>query len=233
MIARSHIFATMRNSVAGITYTANRYAAIVGRARTVPVNPSSNPMELMRTRFNAAVAGWKALDEAERIAWINFAKDTPWFNGMGEPCTLTGQSMYIAMRTAAVAANAAKDEHDLDACPCTPGLFPSPLLEFACCTNPTIGVIVSVTNQHDTVAMDAIVRISSPQSFSRTFWNGPYRWEQQVLLEGIAAGSSDDAEFCPLCLGRYFFECRAFDAVDGNNMSTMVRGYADACTLPI
>lgn len=233
MIAKSHIFSSMRNSVGGITYTANRYSAIVGRARVKPVNVSSNPLELMRTRFNAAVAGWKSLSEAERTAWTNFAKDTPWFNALGDPVSLTGQAMYISQRTAAIAADPSFDESNLDACPCTPGLFPTPLVEFGCCTNPTIGVIVTVTNQDSTNAMNAVVRISPPQSFSRNFYGGGFRHDNQVLLSAIAAGASDDAEFCPECLGRYFFEVRAFDDANNNNMSSLVTGYADACTDPI
>ena len=233
MIAKSHIFTSMRNSVGGITYTANRYASIVGRANVKPVNPSTVAQELMRTNFNASVAGWKALEEAERVAWTNFAKDTPWYNGLGEEISLTGQAMYIAQRCAAMAANAATVIADLDDCPCAPGLFPSPLVTVGCCTNPTIGGIITVQNQHDTIAMDAIVRISSAQNFSRTYWNGPYRHDTQILLEGIAAGATDDAEFCPLCLGRYFYEVRGFDGADNNNMSTIVRGHFDACTDPV
>ena len=233
MIARSHIFAQMRNSVGGITYTANRYAAIVGRARVKPVNPSSVAAELMRTNFNASVAGWKALTEGERIAWTNFAKDTPWWNALGEQIALTGQAMYIAQRAGRKAATPAIANTFFDACPCVPGLFPTPLVTVGCCVNPVIGVIITVQNQHDTLAADAVVRISSPQNFSRTYWNGPYRYDKQVTLTGIAAGASDDAEFCPECFGRYFYEVRAFDASVEPNMSTVVRGHADACTDPI
>jgi len=233
MLALSHLFTSMRNSVGGITYTANRYASIVGRARIKPVNPSSNAQELMRTQFNAAVAGWKALSDAERIAWTNFAKDTPWFNALGQQVALTGQAMYIAQRTAAFAADPTFDKMDLDACACVPGLFPSPLVTVDCCVNPTVGLIVTVQNLHDTVACDAIVRISSPQNFSRNYWNGPYSYPGQILLTGIAAGATDDAEFCPLCLGRYFIQVRVFDGVDHNNMSTLVHTFGDACTLPV
>jgi len=233
MLALSHLFTSMRNSVGGITYTANRYASIVGRAKVKPVNPSSVSQELARTTFNASVAGWKALDDAERIAWTNFAKDTPWVNALGEQIALTGQNMYIAQRCAAVAADPTTTIGDLDTCPCQPGLFPSPLVTVGCCTNPTIGGIITVQNQHDTVACDAIVRISSPQSFSKLFWNGPYMTGQEILLTGIAAGATDDAEYCPLCLGRYFYSVRVFDGVDHNNMSSLVLGHFDACTDPI
>lgn len=233
MIALSHIFATMRNSVGGITYTANRYASIVGRARVKPVNPSTNALELMRTYFNASVFGWKGLDDGERIAWTNYAKDTPWFNALGSPISLTGQAMYIAQRCGRKAATPAIADSFFDTCPCVPGLFTTPLVTAECCTNPVIGVKIVVLNQHPDTACDAIVRISSPQNFSRKYWTGPYRSDNPILLTGIAAGADDEAEFCPECLGRYFYEVRAFNASAEPNMSTIVRGYADACTDPI
>lgn len=233
MLATSHIFSAMANSVGGITYTRNRYGSIVGRAKAMPVNPSSLFQELMRTNFNASVAGFKGLTEAQRIAWTNFAKDTPWMNALGEDIRLTGQAMYIAQRSAAIDANPTVLPSLLDNCGCTPGLLPTPLVTTGCCTNPTVGGIITVQNQDSTLAMDFIVRISNAQNFSRTYWNGPYRHDLQILLTGVAAGATDDAEFCPLCLGRYFYEIRGFDGTDHNNMSTIVRGHFDACTDPI
>lgn len=233
MIAKSHLFTNILNSVAGITYTRNRYAQIVGRARSKPVNVRSNLLELARTHFNAAVSDWKGLTDVQRETWIDFAKDTPWKNGLGDDISLTGQAMYIGQVAGAVAANPAKDKSELDTAPCVPGLFPTPLLTFGCCVNPTVGVIVTVQNQHHSNDMDAVVRISPPQSPSTRYYTGPWETGAQILLEGIAAGATDDAEFCPLCDARYYFQCRCFDAVDGNNMSSLVYGSFVACTDPI
>jgi hypothetical protein len=230
MYGKSHIFASMVKSIGGITYTRNRYASIVGRARTVPVNVRSNPLETARSVFNGAVSGWKSLTDAQRAAWTAFAADTPWFNSLGDAVKLTGQAMYIAIRSAFLGANPAFDPDNMVDCPCQPGLIPAPLITFACCTSPEIGIIVTVENQHDSMNIDAVVRISPPQSLSTNFYNGPYRVDQTAFLESIGPGSSDNAEFCSLCLARYFFEVRAFDADDENNMSNVVTGYFDACS---
>lgn len=230
MIGRSHLFSDMRNSVGGITYTANRYAAIVGRARICPVNVNSNPLELMRTNFCASVTDWKGLTDAQRDAWSAYAANTPWTNALGERVYLTGQAMYIAQTTARIAADPSHSRTTYQDCPCVPGLFTTPLLEYACCANPDIGVVVTATNQHHTNTADIIVRRSPPLSPGVKFYNGPWDNSASILLSGIAPASSDDAEFCDLCEARYAFEARAFDATDDNNMSTLVHGYFDACT---
>lgn len=233
MIAKSHIFTDILNSVAGITYTRNRYAQIVGRARSKPVNVRSNALELARTNFNASVSDWKGLTDVQRDQWTDFAKDTPWKNGLGDDISLTGQAMYIGQVSAAIASNPARNRGDYDESPCVPGLFTSPLLEFGCCTNPIIGVEVTITNQHHTNQADFMVQISPPQSPSTRYYVGPWNNSAQILLEAIASGASDVASFCPLCDARYYFRVRAFDASDGNNMSSVIFGNAITCTDPI
>jgi hypothetical protein len=223
----------IRGSVGGITYTANRYGSIIGRARTKPVDVNSSALERARNIFNTGAIGWKVLTQDQRDAWENYAKDTPWKNGLGQDINLTGQAMYIAQTSAYGSLYGAGSRAGYDDAPCVPGLFTTPWLEVGCCVNPTIGCIVSVTNMHPTNAMDVIVRRSPPQSPSVRYYMGPWDNAAQVILTGIAAAASDDAEFCPLCEARYFFEVRALDATDGNNMSTLTHIDAIACTDPI
>lgn len=230
MIAKSHIMSQMIGSVGGITYTKNRYGAIIGRTRVSPVNVNSNPLETLRTYFNAAVARWKSLSDGQRNGWEVFAAGTPWKGALGDDIKLTGQAMYIAQVSGRMFADPAHLIAGYDVAPCTPGLIATPLLDFNCCSNPDVGVIVTVTNQDPTVTIDAIVRISPPQSPSVNYWSGPYNYLDPILLEGIAPDSSDTAEFCDICENRYFFSVRAFDATNENNMSSIVCGYFDACT---
>lgn len=232
MIYKSHLVTDMRGSVAGITYSKNRYG-LTGRGKVTPVNPSSGYQEFQRALLGQAVYGFKNLTEAQQIAWDNFAAGTPWKNKLGQDVFLTGQAMYIGQRTAGISALPSADPANYDDCPCTPGLLPAPFVEYGCCANPTVGTIVTVTNMHDTENMDFVVRISPAWNQSRTYYNGPYRTSMTIFLATVAAGASDDAEFCPLCLGRYFFEIRGFSAVARNNMTSLVRGYHDVCTDPV
>lgn len=232
MLWRSHLMTDMLGSIAGITYTKNRYGN-VGRARTVPVDPASMFQELTRSLFNQSVFGFQQLTEGEQIAWNVFAAGTPWTNKLGEDVRLTGQAMYIAQRCAAIYANPANSPDNFDAAPCTPGLMPLPAVTYGCCVNPVVGAIVSVQNLDSTLNMDFIVRISPAQNQSKVYYNGPYRAPLQILLPAVAAGASDDAEFCPLCIGRYFFQIRGFSAVARNNMTSLTRGHFDVCTDPV
>jgi hypothetical protein len=233
MIAKSHIFSELKGSVGGITYFNTRYAAIVGRARVKPVDPQTCILENARRIFNNSVIAWKYLTDLQRDAWTLYAKDTPWKNGLGDTVYLTGQAMYIAQSSAYVAAKGNSARAACATAPCVPGLFPTPIVDVLCCTNPTIGCKVEITNMHLEANCDAIVRISPPQSLSTNYYNGPYVHDMEVLLTGISAGAADEAEWCPLCEAKYFFQVRAFDAVTNNNMSTLTHCEGVACTDPV
>lgn len=232
-LMRSHIMSDISGSIGGITYTRNRYASMVGRVRVKPVDPQNCSMEAARQRFNTSVFSWKSLDQLERDAWELYAKDTPWINALGQDIRLTGQAMYIAQVSAGTSILGDVIRSDYDAAPCTPGLFPVPLLTVGCCPNPVIGVTVAVQNQDSTNNMNCVVRISPPQSPSVNYYNGPWVKSQEIVLLGISAGASDDAAFCPLCEAKYFFEVRGLDGTNGNNMSTLTHCEGVACTDPI
>lgn len=227
---KSTYFAQIVNKIAGTVFLYNRYGTIVGRSWAKPVDVNSNALEQKRSEFNASVAAWKSLTQIQRDAWTDFAKDTPWKNALGDTVFLTGQAMYIGQVGAVVDAFGFSYRVNYNEAPCVPGLFPTPLLEVACCNDPDLGIIVTVTNQDSTNLMNAIVRISRPQNTSRNHFKGPYTGSEVILLSGIVAGGSDDAEFCELCEGRYFIEVRGYDGTNNNNMSTLTHIFADACT---
>lgn len=229
MLYRSHIVSDMRGSVAGITYSRNHYG-LTGRARIKPVDVNSNPLENQRSLLNSSVAHWKFLAPAERLAWTDFAKGTPWLNKLGETVYLTGQAMYIGQVTAAMSVMGATARPNYINAPCVPGMFTTPLLNFRCCDNPDIGVIVSIENQHPTNLMNVVVYRSPPQSPGVKFYRGPWDTAARLYLVNIAPDSSDDAEFCDLCEAKYFFKVRCFDGTDQNNMSTLIYGSFVACT---
>lgn len=233
MLCRSHVHSDIIGSIGGITYTRSRYGTIIGRARVVPVNVNSNPLELIRTIFGAGVAEWKKLPIAGQQSWIDFAAGTPWTNGLGETVYLTGQAMYIGQSAAGVNMLGEGVRPGYATSPCTPGLFPMPLLTFDCCANPDIGVVVTVQNLDSTNTATFLVQISPPQSLGVRFYTGPWNNAGQIVVADVEPGSSDDALFCDLCEAKYFFRVRALDVTLGNNMSSVVFGNFVACTLPI
>lgn len=232
MLWKSHMHSELSGSIGGITYSHGRYGPY-GRARVVPVNVNTTELEIARAFFSASVARWKTLTAVQQQSWIDFAAGTPWTNKLGETVFLTGQAMYIGQTTFSQNLFPGYTLVAYDVAPCVPGLFPQPLVTFACCNTPDLGVIVTVQNLDSTFAMSAIVRISRPISTGVRFHLGPYKSADSILLNAISAGSTDDAEFCDLCAARYFFEVRCWDETNGNNMSSLTHGSFDACTAAV
>jgi len=66
---QSTIFNIIRGSIAGTTFLANPYAAIVARSRTIPTNPKTSYQTLIRSAFAQAEAAWKAMTEEMIEDW--------------------------------------------------------------------------------------------------------------------------------------------------------------------
>lgn len=231
MLWKSHMHSELSGSIGGITYSRNRYGPY-GRTRVVPVNVNSNGLEDQRSFFSASVANWKKLTTAQQQSWIDFAAGTPWTNKLGDTVFLTGQAMYIGQTGFYSSLFPGDPLTNYNTAPCVPGLFPLPLITFACCNDPLLGVVVTVQNLDTTNAMHCIVRISPPISTGVRYHLGPYKRADSIMLLNIAASATDDAEFCDLCAARYFFEVRCYDADNMNNMSSLTHGSFDACTNP-
>ncbi|MCK5644654.1 MAG: hypothetical protein KAJ19_27900, partial [Gammaproteobacteria bacterium] len=75
---KSTYFAQITNALAGTVFFKTRYGAIVGRAKSGVVNPSTNGQEITRTYFNAAVKDWQSMTDQQRVDWEAYADGTPW-----------------------------------------------------------------------------------------------------------------------------------------------------------
>lgn len=88
-----------RGSVAGTTYTANRYASIVARARVTPINPMTDHQNKIRSHFKEASDRWRdSLDAADRTTWNQAAMYMP-YNGPVGPYYIGGRNLFIAAKT--------------------------------------------------------------------------------------------------------------------------------------
>src|SRR3990172_5075716 len=94
MRMQSQIGTVMRGSVGGLTFTAGRNHAIICRSRVGPARLSTNRSALVRTCLQATQAEWKALSEADRILWDQYAL-TVTFSGPLGNYTITGQQMFV------------------------------------------------------------------------------------------------------------------------------------------
>jgi len=85
----------MSGSVGGLTASRNRGLQYF-RRRAVPVNPNTDWQQNVRSIFGDLSFQWSnTLDSAERLAWIEYAKQTAWVDVLGQTINLTGQQMFI------------------------------------------------------------------------------------------------------------------------------------------
>lgn len=90
----SPVWSMIRGSVAGTTYLANQYHQIVARQRTAPVQPNTNRQTQLRSSFAAAAQAWKALTDAERLAWEQIAATVPFAGPLGT-YYVTGRNLML------------------------------------------------------------------------------------------------------------------------------------------
>lgn len=92
----SPVWAIIRGSIGGTTYTANQFHQIIARARTAPVQPNTTPQTDIKTAFTSSENTWDNLTDADQLAWEDYASATPYSGPLG-PYTVTGRHMFLAV----------------------------------------------------------------------------------------------------------------------------------------
>ncbi len=86
-----------RGKIGGIVYSRNQFGSYV-REKVSPVQPSTVRQTIVRERVTTLSKRWfTTLTEAQRLAWIAFAKVTPVTNVFGNPILLTGLNAYLRL----------------------------------------------------------------------------------------------------------------------------------------
>lgn len=222
-IARSHLFSQIVGSVGGVTYFYGPYASIIIRNRVTPVDPDTPAQQTVRTRFSGSMAAWQALTEAQRQAWEDFATGTPWVNSLGDDCRLTGSSMYMSIRLAALQIKPNITDSMFYLPPCIPGLLLQPNWFFTHCTKlgGFYGFRLSITNTHPTDSIKVGVQMSTPQSQSINFWKGPYDPTKYTIIGPIAPGFTTLTSWDALIQDkRYFMRLRSLSTTNQNIVSS-------------
>ncbi len=117
MAKANPILADLRGSIAGNTWSRNRFGAYV-RSKVSPVNPNSTRQNQVRTRFSNISTRWSdTLTSAQRTGWKNYADGTPLTDQFGNPKILTGNQMYVRTNTVALNSGVAA----FDTAPFIPG----------------------------------------------------------------------------------------------------------------
>ena len=224
----SQIIAAASGSVGGATFSRNRFGQYV-RARAVPVNPNSNPQQVVRTIMNDLSSRWvENLTQVQRDAWELYAFNTPITSVIGQSIQLTGLNMYVRSNLARMQAGQTR----LDDAPTIfdVGGF-SPVL-FDSATEAGQTVRIDITNTDSWAAEDdsmMLVYISRPQNAGKQFFRGPYRLAGIILGDAMTPPTAIQnlpAPF-PFVSGQKVFARVAVSRIDGR-YSFSQRGFVIA-----
>lgn len=166
----------MSGSIAGNTHARNRFGNYM-RSRTKPVNPKSARQMGARILMMYLAEQWREspMTDAIRTAWQTYADSVNWLNKLGEVVKLTGFNMFIRGNAAKIAAGGTL----VTAAPTDLGLPPG---------DPLFAVTGSAATQLLSVVFDTgfdwvdedeawfSVLMGLPQSPSRNFFGGPFRF---------------------------------------------------------
>jgi hypothetical protein len=210
MKVKSTIFSVMRGSLAGTTYTANTYANIVGRNRTIPVNPKTGPQTVARTAFAQASAAWNALTDAKRSSWADWAQTVTRTGPLG-PYSPKARSLAMAIYSFVLLMDFRFPSlgivPDMEP-PTTAGeLTVGQVAAFPPSATGTGYSIQGVNNLAEDIYFAGWRSVA--QNAARFFYNGPFIATANGVIP-ITAGASDNIEFTGLPdTVVYFNRCRA------------------------
>ena len=139
------------------------------------------------------------MTDAIREAWQTYASSVNWLNRLGEQVTLTGFNMFIQCNSARLTAGGSL----ITAAPTTLGLPPG---------DPTFAVSGSASTQELSVIFDPLfdwniiddglmsVYMGLPQSPSRNFFGGPYRFADAIEGDTASPPTSPETMAAPFVL---------------------------------
>jgi len=164
----------MSGSMAGNTFARNRYGNYV-RARTKPVNPSSERQNLVRSVLAYLTERWsETVTEDQRDAWRAYADGVVMKNRLGEAIHLSGFNHYIRSN-----ANVCRRNETL--------YDDAPVINTLPDQDPTLSITTEVHEQRFNITFDDTMAWCTedgawifflqgqPQNPQRNFFAGPYR----------------------------------------------------------
>jgi hypothetical protein len=186
-------FSQLSGSMGGVTASRNRYGPYV-RIRSNPVNPNSPRQITFRTIVADLAARWNAaLTAMQRTAWNEYAANVPIIDGLGRTIYLTGFNHFIR-------SNSIRLQAGLTYVDDAPAIFdlPSPDESFAIVATESdqkISVAFDNTEDYaDEVGGALVVYTGAPQTASRNFFDGPWRYASLVAGAAIPPTSPEEMD---------------------------------------
>lgn len=200
----SPVWAIIRGSIGGTTYSANQYGQIIGKSKIASAQLPSARQTKVNVAFAQAALAWRNLTEANRTAWANYALTVPFTSATGS-YTVSGRSLFIGTRSWILFMNAAFTAGIpvLDPPPNLAGRFAVANVASSPRTGSGIGFLIVINNSTDR-DITCQIDIAGPFTQSRNKWNGP--WDSSKSLScNVAAGSFLLQSIDSLLLGMYYF----------------------------
>jgi hypothetical protein len=175
MKAKSHIFSNMRGSVGGITYSTNQYDQIIGRARTIPVQPNTNPQQEMKAAFAYYAAQWRNETALNRSNWERYA-NTVNFSGPLGTYQVGGRQLYCGNLAAnLVAVERSGIAHGFGtSAPAGDGFVNLEKVALTHLSSAGTGFAVAITPPDGYADCFCAIQISSPLSQTINYYKGPF-----------------------------------------------------------
>lgn len=172
----------MSGSIAGSTFARNRFGNYA-RARTKPVNPNSPRQTGARAAIMMLAEQWREapMTALIRAGWETYAQSVNWLNKLGETVKLTGFNMFMRANTVLLRAGAPI----VTAAPLDLGLpAGDPTMVISALSAAAQTFTITFDDGFDWCSEDGaylIVDAGSPQNPTRTFFGGPWRFNNSVI----------------------------------------------------
>lgn len=190
----------LSGAIAGVVYARNRFGNYI-RPRTKPVNPKSPRQMAIRIILMFLAEQWREspMTDAIREAWQTYASSINWNNRLGEDVTLLGYNCFIQCNAARITAGGTL----ITAAPTALGLPPG---------DPVFAVAGSAASQELSVTFDPLldwniidaglmsIYMGRPQSASRNFFAGPYRFADAIEGDTASPPTSPATMTAPFTL---------------------------------
>ena len=88
----------LSGSVGGTTASRNKGGQYF-RNRAIPTNPNTTAQQTVRSNLATLSADWSGLTNAQRQAWLEWARQNPVINNLGNQILLSGQQAYIQLNS--------------------------------------------------------------------------------------------------------------------------------------
>ena len=176
----SPVWSSIRGSICGTTYLTTPAGAIIGRQRVKPVNRRSTYQSQVRSGMSAASAQWRAILQAVRDDWSNYALTAGYRSGREAFFAAWGMAEYLNTRF----------EAGITLTAVAP-LVPSKLSLYNVAVGPPAapgtGLNVSFDSGDSEDAL-AFICVSPPFAPSRNSWQGPWDQSKSSILAAASPG---------------------------------------------